>query len=173
MAKNNSNEWTKFIDQAMKIYLNRKHRTIKMSPLEAEKNENEKVVRRTYFERYVASGSKKCKPKYKVGDSVRIWKARGTFHRGYNEDFSREHFIITEVLKNLPVPRYKLKDYLGEHITGSFFEDELVRYNPSEFYDIQVVKKRKTKKGIEYLVNYIGYPESMNQWVKASDLKNI
>ena len=173
MAKNNSNEWTKFIDQAMKIYLNRKHRTIKMSPLEAEKDENESTVRRTYFERYIASGSKKCKPKYKVGDSVRIWKARGTFHRGYNEDFSREHFIITEVLKNLPVPRYKLKDYLEEHITGSFFEDELVRYNPSEFYDIQVVKKRKTKKGVEYLVNYIGYPESMNQWVKASDLKNI
>ena len=50
--------------------------------------------------------------------------------------------------------------------------DELVRYNPSEFYDIKVIKKRKTKKGVEYLVNFIGYPESMNQWVKASDLKN-
>ena len=32
-------------------------------------------------------------------------------------------------------------------------------------------KKTKTKKGVEYLVNYIGYPESMIQWVKASDLK--
>ena len=172
MAKNNSNQWTKYIDQAMKIYLNRKHRTIKMSPLEAEKDENEPIVRRTYFERYIASGNKKCKPKYKVGDSVRIWKERGTFHRGYNEDFTREHFIITKVLKNLPVPRYKLKDYSEEDVTGSFFEDELVRYNPSEFYDIKVIKKRKTKKGVEYLVNFIGYPESMNQWVKASDLKN-
>ena len=172
MSKNNSNEWTKYIDQAMKIYLNRKHRTIKMTPLEAEKAENEKIVRRTYFERYIAAGSKKSKPKYKEGDSVRIWKERGTFHRGYNEDFSREHFIITKVLKNLPVPRYKLKDYSDEDITGSFFEDELVRYDPSEFYDIKVIKKRKTKRGVEYLVNFIGYPESMNQWVKASDLKN-
>ena len=34
------------------------------------------------------------------------------------------------------------------------------------------LKKRKTKRGVEYLVNFIGYPESMNQWVKASDLKN-
>ena len=70
------------------------------------------------------------------------------------------------------VSRYKLKDYSEEEVTGIFFEDELVRYNPSEFYDIEVIKKRKTKKGVEYLVNFIGYPESMNQWVKASDLKN-
>ena len=174
MAKNNSNEWTKFIDHAMKIYLNRKHRTIKMTPFEAEKEENEKVVRRTYFERYVKAGIKSQKAKYKVGDSVRIWKERGTFHRGYMEDFSREHFIITKVLTNLPVPRYKLKDYKEEDIIGSFFEDELVRFNPSEFYESEVIKKRKTKtRGLEYLVHYIGYPDTMNEWVKASDLKSL
>ena len=76
------------------------------------------------------------------------------------------------LLKNLPVPRCKSNDYSEEDKTGSFFEDELVRYDPSEFYDIKVIKKRKTKRGVEYLVNFIGYPESMNQWVKASDLKN-
>ena len=174
MAKNNSYEWTKFIDHAMKIYLNRKHRTIKMSPLEAEKDLNQTVVRRTYFERYIAAGNKKNKAKYKIGDSVRIWKERGTFHRGYMEDFSKEHFIITKVLTNLPVPRYKLKDYNDEDIIGSFFEDELIRYDPGEFYDIKVIEKRRTKtRGLEYLVNYIGYPESMNEWVKASNLKSL
>ena len=109
MAKNNSNEWTKFIDHAMKIYLNRKHRTIKMTPLEAEKEENEKVVRRTYFERYVEAGNRRQKAKYKVGDSVRIWKERGTFHRGYMEDFTSEFFHISKVLINLPFPRYIIK----------------------------------------------------------------
>ena len=37
----------------MKIYLNRKHRTIGMSPLEAEKDENQLKVRRRLFEKYV------------------------------------------------------------------------------------------------------------------------
>ena len=69
------------------------------------------------------------------------------------------------------VSRYKLKDYSEEEVTRSFFIDELVRYNPSEFYDIKVIKNRKTKRGVEYLVNFIGYPESMNEWPKASDLK--
>ena len=52
------------------------------------------------------------------------------------------------MLKNLPFPRYKLKDYSEEEVTGSFFVDELVRYNPSEFYDVKVIKKRKTKRGV-------------------------
>jgi hypothetical protein len=52
MKQHNSYEWTKFVDPAMSIYLNRRHRTIKMSPLQAEKDENEPIVRRTYFEKY-------------------------------------------------------------------------------------------------------------------------
>ena len=45
MAKNNTLSWVKYIEQAMKIYLNRKHRTIGMSPIEGDKKENEKVIR--------------------------------------------------------------------------------------------------------------------------------
>ena len=43
------------------------------------------------------------------------------------------------------VSRYELKDYSEEEVTESFFVDELVRYNPSEFYDIKVIKKRKLR----------------------------
>ena len=67
MRKNNSYEWTKYLDQAMHIYLHRKHRTIKMSPLQAEMNENQIKVRRTYFEKYVKAGMKTQKPKFSIG----------------------------------------------------------------------------------------------------------
>ena len=40
MVKNNSLEWVKYIDKAMKIYLNRKHRTIEISPMDGDKEEN-------------------------------------------------------------------------------------------------------------------------------------
>merc|ERR1711947_12999 len=66
MKQNNTYEWTKLIDKAMKIYLNRKHRTIKMTPLEAEKDENEPIVRRTYWKRYIKADKKKRKPKFVV-----------------------------------------------------------------------------------------------------------
>ena len=37
-----------------------------------------------------------------------------------------EIFTISNVLTNLPVPRYQLKEYHGDVVVGSFFDDELV-----------------------------------------------
>ena len=45
--QHNSYEWSKFVEPAMKIYLNRMHRTIKMSPLEAKKEKNQSALRTT------------------------------------------------------------------------------------------------------------------------------
>ena len=73
MKQNNTYEWSKLLNPAMKIYLNRKHRTIKMSLLEAEKEENEPIIRQTYWKRYRKAGEKKRKPKFSVWDSVRIF----------------------------------------------------------------------------------------------------
>ena len=123
--------------------------------------------------RYMKSNIKKRRPKYKIVDTVKIFAERGNFHRGYMEDFTREHFIITKVMKNLPFPRYRIKEYNGEEIVGSFFEDELIKYNPPKdpLYDIDIIKERKNKKGEkEYLVHYIGWPNSYNEWRNARDL---
>ena len=48
--------------------------------------------------------------------------------------------MITKVLRNLPFPRYNLKKYKGDEIIGTFFEDELVKYIPSDIYPIEVLK---------------------------------
>ena len=176
MAKENSYEWTKFLDQAMKIYLNRRHRTIKMSPLEAEKEENQSKLSEIYAEKYRKAESEWRKPKYKVGDGVRIWNTRTTFKRGYYESFTREHFTIFQVLTNLPVPRYKLKDYNGEEIVGSFFEDELVPYKPDDDYMYQIEKILKSRgkgKNKQYFVKFDGWDNTHNAWVKASDLEDL
>ena len=173
MKQNNTYAWTELLDSAMKIYLNRKHRTIKMTPLEAEKEENEPIVRQTYFKRYFKAGEKKRKPKFSLGDSVRIYKERGTFHRGYMEDFSEEIFTISKVLTNLPVPRYQLKEYNGEVLIGSFFEDELVRYEVPEFYEIDVIETKGKGKNKQYLVHYRGWPNTYDEWKTASDMKQL
>lgn len=176
MSAHNSHEWTKFLDDAMRIYLNRKHRTIQMTPLEAEKDENQPKLQVLYQMKYVKAGEKVKKPKYKIGDSVRIWKDRGQFHRGYMEDYTREYFTIVKVLNNLPVPRYKIKEQNGENVIGSFFEDELVEYNssPNVNHEIEkVIKARGKGRKKEYFVKFKGWPDSYNEWVKASNIVNI
>ena len=89
-----------------------------------------------------------------VGDTVRIYCKWHAFHRAYDENFTREYFTITEVLDNLPVIRYKLKDYSGEPIVGSFFQNELVPYKHSldgadDFWEANPIAERinrRTKK---------------------------
>ena len=80
MKHHSTYERTKLLDKTMKIYLNRKHITIRMTPLEAEKDENEPIVRQTYLKRYLKAVKKKRNPKFGVGDNVRIFKERGTFN---------------------------------------------------------------------------------------------
>ena len=99
------------------------------------------------LERYNKSNLKKKKLKFKVGETVRIWGERGQFHRGYLEDFTTEFFTISKVLRNLPFPKYIIKEYNNDEVVGTFFEDELVKYIPNDNYQIRVLKQRKTKNG--------------------------
>ena len=170
MAKNNSLEWVKYIDQAMNIYLKRKHRTIGISPIEGDKVENEDKLRKKYLDRFIKSNLNKRKPKFKVGETVRIWGERSKFHRGYMEDFSTEFFYISKVLINLPFPRYIIKEYNGDEVVGTFFEDELVKYEPGDMHKVEVLKQRKSKHGLEYLVHYVGWPHTYDEWKLAKDI---
>ena len=159
----------------MKIYLNRKHSTIKMSPLDAEKEENQKQINEVYSIKYQKAENDKKKPKFKVGETVRIWLKRTAFHRGYYENYTREYFKIDKVLNNLPVPRYKLKDILDENIEGAFFEDELVLYTPTNnVYNIEKIIQTKGKgKQKKHLVQWEGWPSKFNSWVLDNELKKI
>ena len=68
-----------------------------------------------------------AKPKFKVGDRVRISKyKRKTFDKGYTENWSEEMFTIDEIQHTNPIT-YKLKDLNNEEIQGSFYEPELFR----------------------------------------------
>lgn len=176
MAKENSYEWTKFLQTAMKIYLNRSHRTIKMSPLEAEQLENQEKLKSIYKKKYAIAEDNRKEPKYKVGDSVRLWIKRTSFWRGYYEDFTREYFIIDQVLSNLPVPRYKIKDIMGEEIEGTFFEDELLLFSaPSDMkYEIEkVVQTRGSGRNKQFLVKYVGWPDKFNEWKSKNELISL
>ena len=173
MATKRSWKWTEFLGQAMRIYLHRKHSTIGMSPIEAEKEHNSSLVRQNLFKFFQKNRKKQKKPKYKLGDTVRIWKARHKFQRGYDESFSREYFKIREIRQNLPVPRYILEDSMGNIITGAFFEDEIVKFEPSDLFEIEVIQKRRRGRKTEYLVHYLGYPSSMDQWIPKQELEKL
>ena len=66
------------------------------------------------------------KPKFKVGDRVRIFKYKNKFEKGYKGYWTKEIFKVVEIKETNPI-MYKIQDLNNENIQGSFYAEELQR----------------------------------------------
>ena len=86
---------TQYLDilpEILKQYNNTKHSSIKMTPAEASKKKNEGAV---YFNLYSDMRQSSSKPKFKIGDKVRISNyKRKTFDKGCTPKWTEEVFTI-------------------------------------------------------------------------------
>lgn len=168
------NTW-KYIDvlpDLMKFYNNSYHRSIRMKPSQVTKKNKDVVWDTLYGQTFSTPLSRFS---FKIGDKVRVSKAKKTFEKGYTPNWSREIFTITERLPRRP-PVYRIKDYDGEVLQGIFYEQELQKVQKEdELYQIEtVIKKRKLKgKEQEYFVKWRGYPDKFNSWVPASSVESL
>ena len=85
---------------------------------EANRKENENKVWRNL---YPELGGKILMPKFSIGDNVRITKKKKTFDNGYTQRWTEEVSKISKIQLTIPVT-YKITDYNGEEIQGSFYE---------------------------------------------------
>ena len=112
------------------------------------------------------------KPRFKIGDKVRISKyKRKVFDKEYTENFSEELFVIDEILMTKPLITYKIVDLMGEEIKGSFYKQELQK-SKQETFRIEKVLRRDNKKK-KALVKWKGYPDKFNSCVSFRDLENF
>ena len=72
------------------------------------------------------------------------------------------------------IPQYKLKNYDGEIITGTFSENQLNRAFEQEVYFIEKILKSRKKAGKkEYLVRWKGWAPKYDSWVSEDDVQSI
>ena len=114
--------WVDLLPGLLKRYNNKVHSTIKMTPSDASKKKNEAQIHESVFSE--KPRKKKHKPKYKVGDIVRISRWKGTFEKGFAPNWSTEIFMVRKVFPTIP-PMFQLEDMGGEEIEGSFYHEEL------------------------------------------------
>ena len=64
-------------------------------------------------------------------------------------------------------PVYLVKDDHGEILEGTVYAKEIQKViKQDDAYKIQsVLKKRRKGRRVQYLVKWLGYPESFNSWI--------
>ncbi|XP_033730963.1 uncharacterized protein LOC117320481 [Pecten maximus] len=103
--------------------------------------------------------------KYKVDDRVRITHVKHTFQREYDQKWTGEICIITDRTTRDGIPIYRLKDFEGEKITGTFYEQELQKVNVAEntvWKVDKILKERKVMGKTEVLVSWLQSYASRN-----------
>ena len=83
-----------------------------MTPVKASKKENKKKVYANLYQDLIYL--KPGKPKFAIGDRVRISKYKGAvFDKGYTRNWTEERFVDDEVLPTKPVTYNKRFTHLS------------------------------------------------------------
>ena len=163
---NNTSVYVDILPDLVEDYNNTRHSSIKMTPVEASKKKNELRVWRNLYPKHLEI--RDIKPKFSIGDKVRISKKKKTFEKGYTTRWTEEIFTIVEVKHTSPVT-YKIADLKGEDIQGTFYETELQKTSQQLFRIEKVIKRGKKKS----LVKWKGYSDDFNSWVDNKDIVNL
>ena len=103
--------------------------------------------------------AKKQKPKFRLGQIVRVNYRRGKFTRGYDEQAGSQRYIIERIdKKSRNYPLYYLKDERGKSLSGGcFLQSQLVAISLSDEYR-GTVEKKFTRGGRKYArIRWKGY----------------
>ena len=165
-TENNNTIFYNTVGGVVNEYNNKYHSTIKMTPIEGSKKNNEKKIQNIYnFEKTKKPG------KFKIGDRVRLSLEKNIFEKSFETNWTEEIFEIYDI-KYSNVPYYYLKDLNGDKIDGSFYEQELQKtsFKKDNLYIIENVLKTSNDKAY---VKWRNYDSSFNSWVNKSEIKNI
>jgi len=159
----NSKRYVDKLQDMVYAYNHSYHRSIKMTPVSVVKD-NEKTVFNTL---YKTTQDPKIVYRYDVGDTVRISKVKARFQKGYEQTFTDEYFVIAQRLSRYP-PVYKLKDYGGDTVQGTFYEKELQKVivdKKKEFKIERIIDRKREGSKNMLFVKWMGWPDAFNSWV--------
>ena len=108
------------MDQFVNTINSRVNRVTKLAPNKVTKKDVPRLVSLS------AQTSIRQKPKFYIGDFVRIVKKDKAFRKGYKQSFTDEVFEITDI-PTLSPPTYSIIDANKEKKEGKFYQPELQR----------------------------------------------
>ena len=117
----NQKKYIDILPKLIKIYNNRKHRSIGMTPAEVNSNNEEQLWKKQYGNEFpnIASNFK-----FEIGQKVKIARIKSLFEKEWTRTWSDEDYYIIFRRSTKPVT-YKLTDEKHNLVSGSYYEPEL------------------------------------------------
>ena len=128
-SANNTRKFVDVLHLLVDQYKNTIQLSMNMTPREAS---NKKIENKAWKNLYQEFGGQTLTRKFAIGDSVRITNKKKTFDKWYNQRYKEEVFTISKIQLTIQVT-YKITDYNGEEINGSFYEQELQKTTQGTF----------------------------------------
>ena len=163
--------WTNVLQDVMHSYNHSKHRTLGCKPIDVTPATAADIREKVFLN----ERPRQTKSDIKIGDQVRISKVKSIFAKGYLPNWTEEIFTVDSInRKNKPIT-YKLKDYQGEVIEGSFYRQEIEPVlHEDDLYVVEKILKTQTRGGEKWcFVKWVGYPSTMNSWVRKTDIVSL
>lgn len=148
-------------------YNSRPHHSTGFAPENINENNSERVWTNLYEDNSHSRKMLKAslnEKKLSENTIVRLVKDSKKFQKGYTQGWTDEVFTISKTLKTRPTT-YKIQDFMGETIDGTFYKQELQPVKPEVHRIDKILKTRTRRKKREYFVKWTGYPDSANSWV--------
>lgn len=155
-------KWIKMLKDVVKKYNNTRHSTIRMKPIDVNK-ENEKALLKTVYSNIKISHKFN---KFTEGDRVRISKIRGVFDKTYTPNWSTEIFTVDKVKLTNPTT-YILKDISNNEIKGGFYEYQLQKVKNPDIYLVEKILKRRKN---SVYVKWLGFSNEHNSWISKNNI---
>lgn len=181
MTHRQTYRWIDVLSDTTDSYNKTYHRTIKRAPATVKKSDSVQLWKQQY--QSAERSRKQLKPlhnktsatyKFKVGDLVRVSYIRRPFQREYDERWSREIFVVNVRFMRENIPQYQLKDYAGELVSGTFYQNQLIKAHEQGAYLVEkVLKQRRKGNKKEYLVRWKGWAPKFDSWISEENMIQI
>lgn len=114
---------------------------------------------------------------FKVGDFVRLSKTPRAFRKSYKGNYTEEIFVISSRhrTRREGLNIYKVRDFSGETIRGSFYELELQLFHKPDKWTVEKKLKyrgNKKKGNQQVYVKFQDFPDQFNKWIARKQLTN-
>lgn len=168
--------WPRHIQDIIYSYNHTPHRSLfGLSPSEVTGDKVPTVWRKMKL-RDLQAQPLPHRPRFKVGDKVKIRKTRGNFEKEYNEQVEPRYVIIDKIDMPGNNELYTVKTRQGQRLEGRFRPEQLekVQVNAETVYRVERIVARKRVRGVPYVrLRYVGYGPEDDTWEPEADVVNL